>query len=218
MAYNKAMPKSPVSTYRQAAEHLRKADPVLAPLIDRYGLCTIKPHTDYYGALAGSIISQQLSVKAADTIERRFCHLFSSDALPSPEQILTKDIEELRSVGLSRGKATYIRDLAQHIVNGKVRFDGIERLSNEEIIATLTDVKGIGEWTVHMFLMFCMGRLDVLAPGDLGVRNAIRNLYGLKDAPAPKEVVALAGKNGWVPYQTVACWYLWRSLDNTPTL
>ena len=218
MPYNTNMHASRKTLYRKAAEYLRAADPVLAPLVDRFGLCTIQPHTDYYGALAGSIISQQLSVKAADTIERRFCQLFGGNRLPSPEQILTKDIDALRSAGLSRGKATYIRDLAKHIVDGKVRFDTIQTQSNDAIIAELTEVKGIGEWTAHMFLMFCMGRLDVLAPGDLGVRNAIRNLYGFADAPAPKEVIALAGAHGWAPYQTVACWYLWQSLDNTPSL
>ena len=122
----------------------------------------------------------------------------------------------MRSVGLSKGKATYVQDLAQHILDGRIDFDGIDDLSNEAIIKKLTDVKGIGEWTVHMFLMFCMGRTDVLAVGDLGIRTGIMKLYGLKQLPTPTEVTELAQANGWHPFETVACWYIWYSLDNKP--
>src|SRR2546423_15181012 len=130
--------------YQKAAEHLAKHDSVLAPVIAGAGLCTIEPHHNYYQALVDSIISQQLSVKAARTIERRFCELFDRSDFPPPEAILTKDIEELRSVGLSRGKALYVRDLAQHVVDGKVKFDHLDSLSNEEIVNELVAVKGIG--------------------------------------------------------------------------
>lgn len=202
-------------TYKEAADHLSKHDPILAPVIAKYGLCTIKPHTGYYQDLVESIIGQQLSVKAAASIRDRFKALFDG-RLPSPEEILTKDIDELRGVGFSRAKANYVRDLAQHVIDGKVTFDRIPSSSNEEIIAELTDVKGIGEWTAHMFLMFCVGRLDILAYGDLGIRNGIKQLYGLDHAPTPQEVKDIAEKNQWAPYQSIACWYVWASLDNKP--
>jgi len=166
----------------------------------------------------GSIISQQLSVKAADTIERRFCELFGSPEMPTPEQILTKDIDELRSVGLSRGKAVYVRDLAEHVLDGSVKLDQFSDKSNEEIIKELTAVTGIGVWTAHMFLMFCMGRLDILAVGDLGIRNGIMKLYGLGHAPTPEEIETIAKKNHWHPYESIACWYVWHSLDNKPAI
>lgn len=198
-----------------AATWLTQHDPLLAPIITAYGIARFEPHRDYYAALVNSIIGQQLSVKAASTIKQRFVDLFAGQ-LPAPKAIITKSHEELRGVGLSNAKANYIRDLAEHVIDGRIKFDTIPQQTNAEIIAELTDVKGIGEWTVHMFLMFCVGRLDVLATGDLGVRNAIRNLYGLATAPSPPEVSELAAQNNWHPYESVACWYLWRSLDNAP--
>ena len=199
-----------------ATDHLTKHDPFLAPIIAAHGPFTVQPHANYYQELVDSIISQQLSVKAAATIQRRFCELFGSTTLPSPEQILTKDIETLRSAGLSRPKASYILDLAQHVVDGRVTFVHLDSLSNEEIITELTAVKGIGEWTVHMFLIFCMGRLDILASGDLGVRNGIQKLYGLDHLPSRADIESLATQYHWHPYESVACWYIWKSLDNLP--
>jgi len=203
-------------TLQQAAKHL-ESDPLMAPVIARAGLPTITPHTNYYWELIDSIISQQLSVKAAATIERRFKELFDTD-LPEPEAILAKSIDELRTAGLSNAKANYIRDLAQHVLDGKLQFDKFSDLSNQEIIDELTAVKGIGEWTAHMFLMFCMGRLDVLAIGDLGIRNGIQKLYDLDHPPSPAEVTEIAAANNWHPYETAACWYIWHSLDNKPAL
>lgn len=202
---------------KKAAAHLAKNDLKLAPIITKAGLPTLRPHNNYYASLIGSIISQQLSVKAADTIEKRFLALFESD-LPSPTEILSKSIEEFRTAGLSNAKAKYIQDLAQHIIDGKLKFDQFENLSNDEIIAELIAVKGIGVWTAHMFLMFCMGRLDVLATGDLGIRNGIKSVYGLKDIPSPEAVEKIAKKNKWHPYETAACWYIWHSLDNAPKI
>jgi DNA-3-methyladenine glycosylase II len=202
---------------QQAAEHLAKNDPVLAPVIAKYGPSTIRPHQNYYEALVGEIISQQLSVKAAASIHSRFLGLFDG-SFPEPAAILEKDIEELRSAGLSRPKANYIRDLAQQIIDGKVRFDQLDELHNSDIIAELTAVKGIGEWTAHMFLMFCMGRLDVLAYGDLGIRVGIRELYGLDELPSPDQVKEIALERQWHPYETIACWYIWASRDNKPEL
>ena len=205
-----------MTTTQQAVEHLVKNDPFLASVIKAAGPYTVEPHKNYYQELVDSIISQQLSVKAAATIEKRFCQLFGSDNFPAPEQILEKSIEELRGVGLSRPKAGYIQDLAAKVLDGTVRFDHLDSLSNEEVIAELIQVKGIGIWTVHMFLIFCMGRLDVLAYGDLGIRNGIQKLYNLKTIPDQSEVERIARKYRWHPYESVACWYIWHSLDNTP--
>lgn len=202
---------------RDAAEHLRHADTKLAPIVAQYGICPIRSHKEYYRALVGEIIGQQLSVKAAASIRKRFELLFG-DTFPEPEAILQKSVEELRDVGLSRPKANYIRDLAQHIIDGKLQFDTLDNLSNEAVIRELTDVKGIGEWTAHMFLMFCMGRSDILAYGDLGIRNAVKKLYELDHAPSPEEVTEIAKKNQWHPYETIACWYLWQSLENMPVV
>ena len=201
----------------EATEHLKQADPVLAPIIEQAGPCTIRPHRNYYQELVDSIISQQLSVHAARAIENRFRDLFGGK-FPSAQEILTTDVETLRSIGFSRAKAAYVLDLAQHIVDGKVKFDNFDELSNDEVMAELLPVKGIGEWTVHMFLMFCMGRLDVLPVGDLGVRNGIMKLYKLSIVPTPDEILAIAAKNHWHPYESVASWYVWQSLDNKPAL
>lgn len=207
-----------MSQFDTAVAHLIRSDPILREVIKS---TTETPdftkHTNYYQSLVDSIISQQLSVKAARAIEERFKLLFGGQ-FPTPEEILSKDIEELRSAGLSRPKARYIQDLAQHIVDGEVRFDTIDTLANDEIITELTQVKGIGEWTVHMFLIFCMARLDVLPVGDLGIRNGIKKLYGLEAIPSPDEVAAIAHKKDWHPYESVASWYIWHSLDNEPEI
>lgn len=201
---------------QSAIKHISTHDSFLAAIIT--GTPTIpalRAHTDYYHELISSIIGQQLSVKAAATIEKRFKGLFD-DAFPEPEQILEKNIEELRTVGLSYQKAGYIQDLARHILDGTVRFDTLDQQSNSDIIVELTKVKGIGEWTVHMFLMFCMGRLDVLPTGDLGIRTGIMRLYGLETLPNPDAVRLVAERYQWHPYESVASWYIWQSLDNTP--
>ena len=197
-------------------EHLRVNDPVLATVIASHPAPTFRPHTDYYRELVESIVSQQLSVKAAATIMKRFVDSF--EHFPEPQEILDRDFEELRSVGLSGQKTNYIRDLAQKILDGDVTFDHLDDLSNAEIIAELTAVKGIGEWTVHMFLIFCMGRLNVLATGDLGVRNGIQKLYDLDQLPSPTDIIAISEKNDWAPYQSIVCWYAWKALDNAPQL
>jgi DNA-3-methyladenine glycosylase II len=196
-----------------AAKHLAKHDKVLAPVIKRAGLCTIRPHTDYYWELVDSIISQQLSIKAAAKIEERFKNLFPG-ALPTPDQILITSDEKLRQVGLSRAKVSYVKSLAQHIIDGELELEKLNKLSNLEIVGELTAVKGIGEWTAHMFLMFAMARLDVLAVGDLGIRSGMQKLYKLPSLPTPEEITKIATKNNWHPYETVACWYVWHAKDN----
>lgn len=200
---------------QKAAQHLSAKDETLAPIIKQVGLPTFRPHSDYYGALVNSIIGQQLSVKAAASIEQKFKDLFGGN-FPAPEQILKKSPEDLRAVGFSYSKAKYVQDLAQHIIEGRIKFDKLDQQSNDEIIAELTGVKGIGEWTVHMFLIFSMGRLDVLPVGDLGIKNGMRALYGFTDAPTPEQMREIAVKNSWHPYESAASWYIWRSLKNTP--
>lgn len=201
----------------KAATYLAQHDEKLAPVIAQYGLCTIRPHTNYYQELIDSIISQQLSVKAAAAIEQRFRDLFGGE-FPSPEQILTKNLEELRAIGLSYAKGRYLQDLADRIMNGSVQFDHLDALDNAAIAAELTAVKGIGEWTAHMFLMFCMGRSDVLPVGDLGIRNGVGKLYGLGGAASPDDIRRIAAENHWHPYESIASWYIWQSLDNKPVL
>ena len=196
-----------------ATEHLSTNDPRMALLIAQFPAPGFVPHTDYYRELVESIISQQLSVKAAATITKRFVDSFGH--FPSPTDILSRSPEELRAVGLSGQKASYIQDLAAKVLDGSVQFDHLSDLTNEQIVAELTSVRGIGEWTVHMFLMFCMGRLDVLPAGDLGIRNAIAMNYGLANC-TPADVTRVATENGWNPYESVASRYLWLSLDNAP--
>jgi len=200
---------------KQAATHLSSHDPFLAQVIARVGPCTIEPHSNYYQELVESIISQQLSVKAAATIWQRFLQLFDG-TFPMPQEILAKDPEVLRSVGLSRAKAAYVQAIATHIMDGRLEINKLPELSNEQIIAELTAIKGVGEWTAHMFLIFSLGRMDVLAVGDLGIRNGILQLYSLPELPDAKTTQALAERYQWHPYESVACWYIWQSLDNKP--
>jgi DNA-3-methyladenine glycosylase II len=199
----------------KAARYLAKNDPVLAPVINRAGLCTLKPvkSEDYYWELVDAIISQQLSIKAARSIEERFKALYPG-ALPSPDQILVTQDEKLRSCGLSRAKVAYVKSLAQHIRDGNLELEKLNSLSNSEIAGELTTVKGIGEWTAHMFLIFAMARLDVLAAGDLGIKAGIQMLYGFPALPTPEEITKLAKQNNWHPYESVACWYIWHAKDN----
>ncbi|MFZ1250187.1 MAG: DNA-3-methyladenine glycosylase [Candidatus Microsaccharimonas sp.] len=201
----------------EAAQFLSAKDPILAGVIRTSPLPDFSPHTSYYQELVESIISQQLSVKAAATILERFRELFAS-TFPEPKDILSKDIEQFRAVGLSRQKASYIRDLAEKVIDGTIHFEHLDALSNQEVIDELIQVKGVGMWTVHMFLLFCMGRLDVLPTGDLGIRNGIQKLYNLSARPTSEEVEAIANTNGWHPYESIASWYIWRSLDNMPSL
>jgi len=201
-----------------AAQHLSSRDPVLASIIETAGIATITPHKNYYQELVESIISQQLSVKAATTISKRFVGLFTGGAFPAPDQILEKDIDALRTAGLSRQKAGYIQDLASKVLDGTVRFNHLDALSNDEVTAELIQIKGIGPWTVHMFLIFCMGRLDVLPVSDLGIKNGLQKLYGLANVPTTDDIEHIAAENKWHPYESIASWYIWHSLDNKPLL
>jgi DNA-3-methyladenine glycosylase II len=200
--------------------HLRRADPVMARLIDDFG-GPLAAEADgrgrpaeLYGALVRSITGQQLSVKAAASIWRRLLERFGGQT-PTPEQILADDPEELRAAcGFSRAKVAYLRSLAEHVLAGEIELDRLDDLPDGEVIRELTAVKGIGEWTAHMFLMFTLHRPDVLPTGDLGVRNAAMRAYGLQAPPSPAELAAIG--EPWRPHRTRACLYLWRSLDNEP--
>lgn len=200
---------------KAAESHLAKNDPVMAGLIKQHGPFKIDLKTDYYFALVSSIIGQQLSVKAAASIRKRFLDLFDG-RMPTAEEILSINTETLRGIGFSGSKAGYIKSLAEHILSGQLELDRLPQLSNEEIIKELVAVKGIGEWTAHMFLIFALGRQDILPVGDLGVRTAVGKLYGFEDLPTPAQVTEVAEKHGWQPYASVAAWYCWRSLDNEP--
>jgi DNA-3-methyladenine glycosylase II len=169
---------------------------------------------DHYGALLRSIVGQQLSTRAARAIYGRVLERFGGRT-PTPEEVLADDPEELRAAaGLSRAKVAFLRSLAEHVVAGELELDRIDRLSDDEIVAELVAVKGIGEWSAHMFLMFQLERPDVLAVGDLGIRRAVQRAYGLDAPPTAAELTALA--EPWRPYRTLACRILWRSLDATP--
>lgn len=198
---------------RAAEQALGQADPIIGNLIDRYGNCKLSPHADYYGELVGAIIGQQLSEKAGATIYKRFLTLFDGK-LPTPEQIRDVDTEAIRSIGCSYSKAGYMKDLAAHIIDGRLDLAHIATLPNDEVIRQLVAVKGIGEWSAHMFMMFSLGRLDIMPTGDLGIRKAMMQLYRLPELPKPQIMYETALTHGWAPYQSVACWYLWQSLDN----
>lgn len=204
-----------MSPIEVATNHIKEADPILASIIKNHPLPSLAAHTNYYQELVESIIGQQLSVKAARTIRLRFIALFDNQ-FPSPEQILSSNTDQLRTAGLSRPKISYIQDLATRVYDKSLQLDQLDHLTNDEIIKELTAVKGIGEWTVHMFLMFCMGRLDVLPTGDLGIRTGVKLLYSLDHLPIPAEVTSIARTHNWHPYESVASWYIWRALDNNP--
>lgn len=198
---------------RAAEAYLATHDSRLAPVIKASGPCRIKPHTDHYGELVSNIVGQQLSTKAAYSIWQRVLGLFGGK-MPSPEQLIKIDDQALRDVGLSWAKVRYVKDLATRILDGRLDINHIARMPNDQLIEQLTAVKGIGEWSAHMFMMFGLGRLDILPVGDLGIRKAVQNLYGLKMLPTPEQIITISSKNKWRPYESVASWYLWQSLDN----
>ncbi|HEX8856090.1 MAG TPA: DNA-3-methyladenine glycosylase [Thermoleophilaceae bacterium] len=166
-----------------------------------------------YGALLRSIVGQQLSTKAARSIYGRLVELFGGHT-PTPEELLAADPEEVRSVGMSRPKVAYLRSLAEHVIDGELELDRLDELSDEEISAELTAVKGLGQWTADMFLMFHLRRPDVLPVGDQGIRRAVERAYGLKKIPDAAKLEKIA--EPWRPHRTLACLYLWASLDNKP--
>lgn len=200
---------------RAAEAYLAKADKKLAPIIAASGPCRLQPHSDHYGELVGSIVGQQLSTAAAATIWKRVLGLFEGK-MPKPEQLVKIQDQKLRDVGLSWAKVRYVKDLAEHILDGRLDLVHIATMPNDQLIEQLTAVKGIGTWSAHMFMMFGLGRLDILPVGDLGIRKGVQLVYGLADLPTPEQIITIANKNNWHPYESVACWYLWQALDNNP--
>ena len=201
-----------------ADEHLRSVDRVLRKLIDDGG--PIDPASDRrgsrpdaYQALAWAIVGQQLSTRAAASIWNRITELFDGRT-PSPVQLLAIDPDRLREAGLSRPKVGFLKDLAERVEDGRLDLPRLQHLPDEDVVAELIEIKGIGRWTAEMFLIFHLGRPDVVSIGDLGIRRAVQRAYGMDELPDPTRMERIS--EPWRPHRTLACLYLWRSLRNTP--
>ena len=210
-----ASPPTTAIDYTRARRLLARRDPILRELMRAHGPCRLaaRLHTDPFKALTRAIVGQQLSAKAAATIFSRFEALF--DAFPTPVQVLAVSDDRLRGVGLSAQKLGYLRDLCRQITEGELPLDVLDRMDDEAVIENLTRVKGIGRWTAEMFLIFRLQRPDVLPVGDLGIVRAVQRAYKLRKAPSPDRLTRIG--EAWRPYRSVACWYLWASLNNEPT-
>jgi DNA-3-methyladenine glycosylase II len=198
--------------FERARRALMRRDPKLAALIKRVGLR--RPSfagREPFFALVRAVLSQQLSSKAADTIERRVHAVVGGVDRLSPASLLAADPTALRAAGVSRPKISYLRDLAQHVEDGRLDLHGLKHQSDAEVVAAITAVKGFGIWSAEMFLMFCLNRPDVFPVGDLGIVKGVQHLHGMKRRPKPRTMTRLA--EGWRPYRSVACWYLWRIHD-----
>ena len=200
--------------YDKARRLLARRDPVIRDLIRRHGPCGLADaqHEDAFTALTHSIISQQLSTKAAATIARRFDALVGG--IPTPRAVALVDDAQLRAVGLSSQKIRYMRDLCSRVTDGSLTLERVNELPDEDVIQSLTQVKGIGRWTAEMFLMFRLHRPDVLPVDDLGILKAVQRAYGLRKLPRAERLTKIG--EPWRPYRSVACWYLWASLGNSP--
>ncbi len=196
---------------RQKIKHLKK-DKKLAKIIGRSKLEPLKKRDNHFRSLVRAIIGQQLSVKAANTIMDRFLALFPKTDFPTPKQILKMDKEKLRRCGLSYSKVSYIKDLAAKIINKTIDLKKVEDMPDQEVIDHLVQVKGIGRWSAEMFLIFSLAREDVFSYGDLGLRNAMKKIYGLRKHPSPETAEKIS--RTWKPYRSLASRYLWKSLDN----
>lgn len=203
---------SVAAQYQAAARALARKDRVLGALIRRVGPCTLRPHGDPLAVLVRTVISQQLSARVARVIEQRFLTLISGRCTLEGLEQLTD--EQIRSCGLSAAKVRSLRDLCRHIRAGQVPLDRLDSLPDDELRRVLTEVHGIGPWSVDMFMIFCLGRMDVFPVGDLGLRLGVQSSYGLPEPPRPEELVHWGRK--WQPYRTVATWYMWRSRGEVP--
>ena len=199
---------------KAAVTHLRRSDPVMAKIIERVGKCELTLLQPNFETLARSITFQQLHGKAASTIFARVQKVVGRSFTATA--FLRADEKTLRACGLSRQKLASLIDLAEHVVSRKVNFKNLRDLDNDAVVKSLTQVRGVGEWTAQIFLMFALNRPNVLPIGDFGVRNAVRQAYGLKEMPKPAELQKIA--EPWHPYCTIASWYLWRSLDGSANL
>ena len=182
----------------------------LAGVIERVGPCTLRPRNQIYRSLVRAILYQQLAGKAAAAIERRVCALFSG-RIPPPEVFLRTPDAPLLAAGLSRQKLSYLRDVAGGFADGRLRPQRLARLPDVDVVTAVTALRGIGEWTAHMLLIFSLGRPDVLPVGDYGVRKGMQHLYGLRQLPAPRTMERIAAP--WRPYRSIGAWYIWRSTD-----
>lgn len=198
-----------VDRWALAVAHLRASDPRWGPILDRAGPCGLRPRRDRFGTLVRAIIGQQISSRAAATIDARLRTLVGDPH--HPLRLLEAGEAALRGCGLSGVKARYVLNLAEAVRDGHLPIARLGRMSDDEIKRRLTTIKGVGAWTAEMFLIFALNRPDVLAPGDLGVRAGLRNFHGLAELPTPSECARLT--EPWRPYRSVAMWYLWRSLD-----
>jgi len=196
-------------TMRKAVIHLKKSDPVLRSIIERVGPCRMEFGPAEFSSLAEAIVYQQLNGKAAVTIFQRFAELAGEPI--TPEGILKLGDQQLRAVGLSKQKSAYLKDLAARTAAGLLDFSKLADMSDEEVIQHLTQVKGVGVWTAHMFLIFSLRRPNVLPTGDYGVQMAVKKHYRKRKLPKPLEMEKIA--RAWEPYRSIACWYMWRSLD-----
>ena len=201
---------------KDATAHLISADSTLADVIIRIGPAKMGRERDPWKALSSSIIGQQVSVHAARAIRGRFAAIVPEKDFPLPADVLGASDEVLRAAGLSGNKVLSLRDLAAHFEAGKINSRKLGKMDDEEVIATLIPVRGIGRWTAEMFLLFSLGREDVLAVDDLGLRNAMKKIYDLPEVPKPDAMREIAAP--WQPYRSIASWYLWRSLDNEPKI
>jgi DNA-3-methyladenine glycosylase II len=204
--------------WRPGAAHLSLVDPRLRKIIKRVGPCTLEPRRDYFVVLCKAIYAQQISTRVAEVLFGRFCQQFPAKR-PTPPRVLALlhgDPLRVKTCGLSRQKMIYLRDLAEHFSNGKVRTRSLAAMGDQDVIDNLVQVKGIGSWTAEMFLMFVLNRPDVLPVDDLGLQEAVRDVYGLPHRPKAKELTALA--EPWRPWRSLATWYLWRrnSVKSTP--
>lgn len=198
--------------YARARRHLMRQDPVLGTLIKQIGPCELAQtrRVDRFAMTVRSIVAQQLSAKAAMTIHDRLVDAVGASSV-TPETVLALDAERMRACGLSWAKVASVRDLATKVLDRSLALESLDRLDDDAVIEALTTVKGIGRWSAEMFLIFRLGRPDILPVGDVGVQRAMRRLYGLRKHPSPARMTALA--RPWRPYRSIACWYLWRSLD-----
>lgn len=193
-----------------AYRHLRQADRVVGALIEAHGPYRPRPAMDHYESLLRTILFQQLNGRAATTIQERWMALYGGRYPTSTELLATTD-DAFRTTGVSRQKAGYMRDLAERLLAGSLDLQGLDALSDEEVTQRITAIRGLGEWSAHMFLMFQLGRADVLPVGDYGVRNGMRIAYGLDDLPSPARAREIGAP--WAPYRSVASWYMWRAVE-----
>ncbi len=196
---------------KKSANKLAEIDSRFSRLISEFGYPTFKEENNYFEALLKNIIYQQLSGKAAKTIYSRFLKLFETTQYPSPDKILNTPVEHLRGAGLSNQKVTYILDLSKKYVEGTLQLDELDEKSDKEISAQLIQVKGIGQWTADMFLMFTLNRIDVFPLGDLGVKKGVAIIENLPELPTEKHMAEISEK--WQPYRTIAAWYMWKLVD-----